>query len=527
MPDQSSHWLKGTYKTGNGYQADAAKWQYVDDVATGAFLDDDKVQTYLPQRLPKESQAAYTERTTLARGDMLYPRTLGSLTGMIAAVEKDTTRRFESGEGTLGMGEPEDPTSIAYRLTHDYDGDRTPLRVFWRRALGRLLRRQEQVFIVEGPALRQIEGEDSGSRTEMVGSSHVRMIPPQNLTARRFEGGKLVECIAKGSTIIQADLTQEAEKVDTYTHYRLDGWTRYRFVKDQFEPVVMGEGSYAFYDTAEARRRSDESRRRLPVFIKSLPFDTHIGYLLARSAMAIFNMGNRRNGYINRGNYARFMDESPDEDGTGQKEKATTADAHLEEIEGGETYHQMEPGHKAYWLAPPMDPAEEARLTLEQLRKEFTEDAFMAYANSAREMTATEVRQDFRSGIEALLSLLTTTIDGAEMEAGFLLEQVEFPDSPDLWNQYFVQRSQSFEPVDPWSLFKTQKEALYGTDTLPVTEEMEVNFIKDTAAVFGWPVSKDEDIIKVVKERRLIAGFTPASGDGAAGDIEDILNDLG
>lgn len=538
----TTHYLKRPY---TGYVEDARRWNYVDDAATGGYLDPDKIRQYLRRnRTGGETAKDYQERIDGAEADLLYPKTLGTPGGMMAAIEADATRRWMRENATLGLGQPDEPdlvaggqASIAYRLTRNYDGENTPLRLFWRAVPSRMLRREQQFFVVEGQSItRTTDEEGNVTNEQLTASSCVKAVKPQRVTGRRYEGGRLVEAIITGKREEQAMLEDEAQTQTTYTHYTLDGWTRNILVKGEGSggetARVIDSGTYDYYESAEDKRnavRDQPHRRRLPIVETNLSLDGHLGYLLAVNAIGIWNMTSRRDGYINKGNYATRIDEAPDDEAMGPRPSNTSYDAHEEAAREGYDTMQAQPGAKVYDIAPPMAPAQEARATIAEKRAQFKEDAYQGFVDAGSQVTATKIRQDARMGIEVLASSLSATVDGAENECMLLIEQAEFPDSPDQWHQFNVERSEAFAPAEPMAVFQEEKEAIFGSqETVPFTPLQKANWTNDAARMLGLP--EDESGVKAeIAQRRLVAGLfdDDLGGDGSAGDdVGEILEGL-
>jgi hypothetical protein len=231
------------------------------------------------------------------------------------------------------------------------------------------------------------------------------------------------------SSIVDEDAPRDME---TFVLYTLDGWIRYREVEGTAQ--VIGKGSYEFYET------SDRERRILPIFPVELPMPRDIGYLLAIKQNHIYNAASIRDFGIRNTAFA-FLQVVADKD---QYEDIKA------DLKNGFRLLRKDPdasGEHGY-KSPDSGWMKEAREVLNNKKDNFSEAAFKAYGNAAKQATATEIRQESRSGVEAFLNLLVTSLDEFENHCLFLLEQIYFSDSPGQWNQAEVERSKDFTPKD-------------------------------------------------------------------------------
>ena len=517
--------LRNTYL---GYERDRERWDFVDLLYTGAYLEKEHVKTVIIQHAPSENAKKYDERIKLLDPDLIYTEAIAELAGMLASAERDAVRQWQGedeggGQGggpNEGLGSPEDPSSVAYRLTERYDGAESSLRLFWRHAVPRLIRRQEHWLVVEGPR-RNVDG-------VLTGHTRVRHLRPQDVDGRRYDGGRLIEAKVRERRVIPKSVRDKPKEEDHYFVFDLEGVQEYRIVKDEKtgkerEETVGAKHTYDYYvaaGDAERGRRGEASVKRLPLVEIRLPLDVHLGYMLARSAMAILNMISRRDADTNHKQF--LADPAPDEE-LGS-EDGTSAEEHIAQAEGGSEYWQVMPGGMPKWIARDMDPVRETREVLKEKREAFRRNAFLAYASIAKEVTATEANQA-RSGMVAFLTMLSASLDSGENEVNFLIEQTELPDSPQAWGQARVQRSEKFD-LDHLGLFKTQKEAVYGTDPLPMTEGAEVDFLKTTYEAFGW--KEDHDAIqRLVRAKNKLIGIRGDEvGATAEQDVESLIEEI-
>ena len=127
-------------------------------------------------------------------------------------------------------------------------------------------------------------------------------------------------------------------------------------------------------------------------------------------------------------------------------------------------------------------------------RKLLMKTALQQYGDAAKMATATEIRYKSKSGIEAFLTLFVTTIEQAEQEGLFLLEQVYFPNEPSKWGGARVTRSKKFQVLDPTEMLKLILEIVFGANALPMTDEMVLEALKTVwTDHLGYELSEEEE----------------------------------
>ena len=384
------------------------------DLYTGAVYD--KLTSYLIQHKQGEYDGAYEERRKTADYTNHMATVVDGLAGMMFAVEEQAERDFG------GLGDLADVNSTAARLWRNADGAGTNYPVVWRKLAPALISLQEYWVMVEG-LIEDAEG-------QVTGEASIRLVDP-----RRVENwiedktGDVVQCRVTEQVDARASIREDDDPVVQHVVYGVDGWQRWRVTKDengQEQEEMIGEGTYAFYATTAQRRRV------LPIFRVRLPLPRPVGYLIARKAKAIFNLESSRDWLLWVANFPKLLIDS-------------TAD--IKEIqaklkEGGNIFTGVE--HT--YITPPTEPAQLATEVLEKKVGDFRVMAMREYGDAARERTATEIRQEFRTGVEAFLTMLKSAMDEAEGGALWRLEQVYFPNQPSRWGQARVERANQFLP---------------------------------------------------------------------------------
>lgn len=496
MADEST-WLKHQHPH---YAANSRKWTYAMAHLDGSVMDAVDAGTYdgarltsnlhggtplpgLVRRRQGETEGGFLERRQIADYTPHYARACTTLAGMLYAVSDQTSRQWqpvgEDGEPEGdGLGSPSDRSTPAGRLWHDADGRGTNWLTLWKQASIDIIAVQEMWCLVEG-VRRDEQGREVGGPT-------LRLIPPTCVLDWIEEGGRLVEVKVKEQVDRRTSVRQKSDAHDRYFIYRLDGVTIAEEVERGGNKVVVEETRpYGSPDGAGFRYWADPERRvpALPIFRVQLPFRTQVGYLMARKANAIFNQESALDFLLWIACFPKLFADVQDENGNllsdlwKEFEKKVAEGSNL--LPGA--------GHK--YDAPPTGPAEIKHKILQAKVEAFFTSFFQAYGDAARERTATEIRQDFRAGVEAFLTLLTGTLDELENGALWRLSQVEFPDQPDLWGNAHVTRSTNFQPVDIEARIESLVQMTMPGGRVPVdTEtavEIAVKFLESKGLAIG------------------------------------------
>lgn len=452
---KAENWLEYTDKE---YDAMAAKWRYTWDVFTGEYSDTEHVKDYLSKRADWEKDASYNLRISAADPDMLFSTIIGSIVGQLFAVEPQEKRIWQK-DGTEGLGNPNDPTTIIGRLWDNADGEGTSWPVLWRQFATHEILFQSMYVLVEGIEMRPMVDDDGiPAGEEQIGEARIKLIDPLMVLSKGYKDGRLSWVKVKHVEIEGDDGPEtKQEERELYTVYTLDGWQRYEKAKGKAGvPVLIDEGFYDFYETNERQARC------LPIFLVRFPFPAYVAHYLARKAIVIFNQESQRDSFLGEATTVTEVDEAD----------PMVFEAHQSDRRAGESAMNVEAGKKIYYIAPPEGPARLATDVLEDKRKNLFISAYQQYADAAAQTTATEIRQDARAGIEAFLSLFSASVEEAQNRATFLLEQVYFPDSPDLWGGAKVELSRDFVPADPAAQDNALRDMFFGPSPLPASSEM-------------------------------------------------------
>jgi hypothetical protein len=405
------------------YKARKERWRYALDHYDGGVLDD--LPAYLQRHSQGETEAAYRERQKIVDYTPHFAFAVDSLAGQMFTVESEAMRSWQLADedGNLilrdALGDPSDTESIMWRIWQNIDGKGTGYPTLWKQLTARLICLHEYWVLVEGVA--------TSEGGEPTGEARIHLISPLDVLDWEEEGGSLLWAKVRHRVYERSGWRTEAQEAVQYTLYTLDGWTRYR--EDDGGETLIASGTYQYFETQRKRRRI------LPIQRFKVPLDRPVGYVMATKANAIFNLESSRDFLLWSANFIRLRLETD----------LTDEEVNKRLGEGWNWFRAQ----ALDFVNPSSEPAKNATDVLENKLEAFYRTFFRSYSDAARERTATEIRQDIQSGVEAFLTLLKSAIDDAENFALWLLEQTYFPDNPAAWGQASVERSDRFQPENP------------------------------------------------------------------------------
>lgn len=413
------------------------KWDYAWANYTVEYANHDRLDLYkkgrdkvlntdafLHRKVQAETIEAYLERIVTSDPITLFPTAVDSLNGIIK--EEETQRDFGD------LGDHEEEGTIAYKLWHNADNDGTNWTPLMKQAGIKQSVLHDMWGLVDGIKERSYEREGE-ILTEVVGDASIHIIDPQSVVDW-FPSSNPTQVLVKESTDMRSDIadTEADRERETYILYSLDGWNRY--IDNEGSPQVIGEGTYEFYKDKE------RTQKTLPIFSVEIPMPRQVGYINAIKQNHIYNKKSIRDFSVRNMSFA-FLQLVADEK---QYEEMIAGLKNGFRVLRKDPDAQGEHGYKS----PSSDYLTEAGEILEKDKKDFMESAFKSYGDAAKQVTATEIRQESRSGAEAFLTLLATTLDEFENHCLFLIEQIYFPNQPARWGKAQVKRNANFQPKD-------------------------------------------------------------------------------
>lgn len=475
--DKTQSWL--TFESPD-FAANKTKWQYIADHLDGSIIDDAKVRQYLHRRRQGETDEAYWERiNAILDYTPLLTRGCLTLAGMLWAVEYDARRSWSNVESADGLGDPKEAGTIMSVLHHNADGRGTNWPIVWHEATISAIAYQRFFVLVDG------RRRDQNNR--VVSHARVRLFPPQAVPRAIYDdSGRLISCKVRHRSDVTQSQKEKPKIVNRYTIFYEDGFERWT-EDDDGNPVQDGRRIPYGGTSNPGFRYRDRDRQTpiLPIFEVRMPVPGNLGYIMARKENAIFNQNSAVDFQMYTSGFAKLFADVVDKDGKFNKE---LFDAIVKQFKIGSS---MIPGAANRYAAAPTDSLTAKRKILEEKVREFYTTFFQAYGDAASERTATEIRQDFRAGVEAYLTLLSAGIDEAENGALWRLEQIYFPDRPDAWGGASVKRSTNFQPVDIEARISGLVTRYFPGGYIPADIETLVEVAAKALEVDGFPDTQD------------------------------------
>lgn len=429
---------------------------------TGTYATD-HIETYLHRKEQRETTEAYQERKKLADPVLHFPTAVDGLNGILFAKDSDTERDW--GE----LGDPEDPDSIAYTLKRNADGNGTDWNPLMKQVGIRLTVMHKIWGLVEGV---QTETDENGNTVRTIEEAKVKVLNPQSVVNWYPDTGNPRQVLVKEQADTRAGIrdTEGEHQSEVYVLYELDGWTRFRVEEYedkngemQTREIQLGGDSYEYYaDT-------NKSMRILPIFPVEIPMPRHVGHFLAKKQEHIFNKKSRRDSAAMNLSFS-ILQVTADDD---QYKDL------LNNLDKGYNILRLDPeaSNPHQYLSPESGYLKDYGQVLEKDKEDFYDAAFKQYGDAAKQATATEIRLESRSGIEAFLTLLVSSVDEFEEGCMWRLMQV-YHDNPSAWGTASVKRSRSFQPRDITDAIDKMTKRYFGENSIPLDSETKLSLIE-------------------------------------------------
>lgn len=471
-----------------GYLLNQYRWNYAQNVYDGTAFDysgdsmsgvTSNAQDYFPKKEQRESKKAYKERLRLIDPATYFATGIDSLVGtMFVSDNGDEETWTVNGRG---LGDPTDPASKAYQFINDSNGNGLNWGFFGKQGAIKLA--------IKHTIFALVEGIPRDSKGNAIGGPSVHLLDPEAVVNKIYESGRLVACRVKEERTTAKTLDDSQTSVTCYVDYTLEGWSRWTLGKDG-EKIPFGDkstGTYTFWRTKERRQRI------LPIFEISLPLDRPVGYIWARKCITIANMENALEFGYRNSSFAIFQPVA----------SQTQWELIKKALDEGYNAMPSDPeasrGHS--FIAPPSDHFDSYRDYIKEKIKNFFYNMFKDYGDVAKEATATQIRLESQSGIEAFLILLAGQADELENQALWRVEQVEFPDSPENWGIAHVRRSSDFSPVDTRALADSLANMyITGMNTVPATTDIIVQVLRKIYEANGLQIPSTNELIATAEQ---------------------------
>lgn len=479
------------------------RWTLTDHVVSCEYAEEPLCGRYLHQRSMGEPDEMYADRKKNAKVISALGKALLSITGQLFAADWDM--QIDYGET---LGSETDPQSRANQLANDIDGAGTNLDVWLRSFVFDLLKYQEWLYVlVEGPSVEN-------------GPVRWKIITPETVTdwdelRERPRWMKLVHASTRRAGPMdepktvrlyslyhasgvdrweQEDGSEEAPRRYTSAHLDYGGIPGERIYSETRGGAGPPEATEGFTDEEgfmvdvaypyEYYTDAGRSERRLPIVRASLPFRYYLAYQAARNVVGLFNMTSERRNVTRMAATPTNYVTANDPDATAKK---------IRELrEQGHAWIFLPENSKIGAITPALEIVDSTTAIIKDDRDDIFNSLLQEYNSEAAQATATKIRQDARSGPEALLDLLARTVVEVVQTCLFLTEQVE-SERPADWGQAKVSSKGSFKPSEPEAKADREKARYHGEDPLPLTEDTYVAHVKRQHAADGLVSTMDEE----------------------------------
>lgn len=445
------------------YTRSAEAWKTTRDVYLGAEAMVPKAEDYVPQRKRGEHEDNYDERKSLLHFDGLLGVLIDAVIGLWArkSPEEDTW-------GTLGeRGEDDElsPDSLAAKIVKDADRAGTNWDNHRRaRATWMLVFRRCYTYIDTNkkPSKREGEGPMTSQQARQLGvRPFAKIVSPVDVTDWIEKDGRKIDVTIQESVDIRDSLDAGRGKlVKRYLRLRPEGWSRYEVRKggESEKAQVVESATYHYVD--------EEGRPRIPLVECELPMPRYSAYNLALMVRALVNHDSHLDALLRAAALAQKLTVQGDEE---EVRKC---------IKDGDAVLSYPPNtNKPEFIAFLMNAAAPIESRIEKLTERFWQSAMYEFSDRAAQKTATEVEQEWASGVGAFLALIAGASEEAENEEKFLLAQAAKPvvgPRPNMKEAGKTKFSRDYRVEDVIAELQRVKDLVFGMgEGLPVGSRIE------------------------------------------------------
>jgi len=445
---------------------------------------------YLIQRVSGEDTVQFQERLRLADFMPVFAIVADTYAGRMLEAEKQINRIWQGEDSEDGLGDPKDPNTLAGKLWRQADGGRTSWLTMIEDAIILMVVCKEHYAVVRG-----VNRDKKGKVTK---EPSCRLIEPWAVEDAIEDDGRLVEAKVFHKTNVQRSVKQMKDVRDRYTLYLPEGfevWEKDAKGGNKWN-VIQQITPYGIVDGKPFRLYADRDRKEpiLPIFRNELSLRRKPGCNLADKNLVLFNQESKRDNILTVANTPRLQF-------VGDYGKFTQF---LKENDAGSNVLVLDPnsGKEHRYITPGMDSAKIATEVIDKKIEGLFLSAFRYYEDAVRgkARTATEVEQD-SAGENGFLNVLATGADNLENGLGMRFEQIQFPNNPDLWGQFRVERKKDFTPINERGETDAIIARYFGKQTPVLTEDAEIELTIRAYQQDGLSADKDQ-IAREVRARR-------------------------
>jgi hypothetical protein len=465
------------------YSNNVEKWQTSIESYNGMYATD-RIAQYLIKKSQREPESAFQERKKVTEPMLHYSTAIDGLNGIMFNKDGETSRDW--GE----LGDHDDVDTIAGRLWRNADGEGMNWNSIYKQASVKLSTTHKIWGMVDGLEERVYNEGTQQEIREKVGDATVHVLDPTAVINWFPSNGPLEEVIVKEQFDFRKSIDEFFTDEDVYVKYTLDGWERYRVYTDDDgteRKETVDSGEYSFYRTAEKREKI------LPIFNVEIPLPRPVGYLLAVKQKSIWNLESVRDFAVRALSFALLRITVNDDS---DKEKISEALKRGANI----LWQYAKEGAPHDFISADSSWLSEAGNILEKKVEDFYHSAFKEYGDASRQRTATEIRLESQTGIEAFLALLVDSVDEFENQVLWRIEQIYFPDRLNVWGMATVERSRDFTPEDTDAAMDKMMSRVFGErEKVPLPTESIIEVIKKWADQNGIVLPDDSEIQKAIE----------------------------
>lgn len=416
----------------------------------------DPFKDYLRRR-PKENLSNYIDRCYDADYDNHPKRIVKTFVGIISAVENAV---FWQPEDTSTGLRNHSSGDVGGKLESDADGHGTGWNDKWEYIIHQLLKYDKGYLVVSG--------KDDTAR--------LTFIEPKRVLNKRYnEDGDLVELLIYNERVQQNSLKEQAKRIEEYQLYTVDGVEKYVVQKnedgkEQLRELEDEAIEYSFYNT------KSKDQKVIPI-IEMEMFDD-FGFTLTKKSNQIFQKQSETTHRF-RMMMETLLGVDVEDEGFRELKKSL--------LEGGSVVQGA-----IGFESPSGEPVKIGLDLVQDMIEDLYTTLFLEYGNSARQKSATEIRQDYQKGIVAILNTIQTKMESIQNRTLWLIEQIYYPNKPSLWGQAYVQRGTDFTPKNEEQAVKLIKETFFDMQDVPLPASVSSRLVMQMLDMLEIKYEEDE-----------------------------------
>lgn len=376
--------------SGPHFHSKLTKWRFTERVYRGY-----EIEGLLTQREQREPKEAFKERKQISTYTNYFAHCIDAHAGVLLQ---------EPPEIDWGnLGDPENPSDLAYRIKRDIDGTGTTLFAHLRKAANELMLKGEVGGLVDGI-------------TEN-GVAPAYVIPPQDIV--NWNSNE-TEFKIRRDEPHQMDREVEVEiDRDYYTAWSPEGFEHYQIDNEEEELLPFPEDEQGFTEF-ENGFETVHGKPIPPFFRVELPVLRQISYNLANNAISIYEMESVRDMGLRSTGFGYLVIYAED----------NVFDDVVEDIKNNNIVIQGDPdsNRSHQFVQPNFEAAEMMDDVVHRKIRQFYTTAFKEFQRAGRmNQTGTKTAANTEENISAFLSTVAFSLEEYARNLLRLLEQQHYP----------------------------------------------------------------------------------------------------